>query len=131
MSFEDDQVPVKYPTQNPDNPTWTGPNALGDARDKSAEAVARIKDLQGAVSALAASTKRLEDAAAADVARDASLLAEIREAAGVSADEVVTKLIAPLSAAILAGLPVDGADLTVADVETAVRNVLVHGTEDN
>jgi hypothetical protein len=52
MSFEDDQVPVKYPTQDPANPTWTGPNALGDTHDKAAEALVRVKDLQTSVSAV-------------------------------------------------------------------------------
>lgn len=49
MSFDEDKIPISYPAPNPANPTWTGPNALGNARDMAAEARDRIKALQTTV----------------------------------------------------------------------------------
>jgi hypothetical protein len=49
MTFEADQVPVKYPAQDLTNPMWTGPHALGEARDLANETRDLVKALQNTV----------------------------------------------------------------------------------
>lgn len=65
MSFEADQVPVKYGYVSTSNPDWTGPNALGDARDKAHE----TRDLVKTLAASVASNEK------ADAVRDAQIAA--------------------------------------------------------
>jgi hypothetical protein len=131
MSFEDDQVPVKYPSVSADNPTWTGPNALGDARDKAAEALSRVKDLQSVVSVLQSATSSLQSAVNSVLSGQQTSLASILAALSAldNIDEVALAdaLVPALTTAILAAMPTG--TITPEDVETAVRNVLTHGTE--
>jgi hypothetical protein len=114
MSFEDDQIPVKYPSVNPDNPNWTGPNALGDARDKAAETLARVKDLQSDLSTL---LNRQQS-------QTSTILAAINDS-GVN-EATLAQELAPL---LLAGMP--AGTMTGEQIEEHLRNVLVHGTEGN
>lgn len=131
MSFEDDQVPIKYPSQSADNPTWTGPNALGDTRDRAAEALVRVKDLQSNLSTLQSNVSVLKSTVDSVMTSQQSSLAAILAAISAldSVDEgaLADALVPALSAAILEGVP--AGTLTPEDVETAVRNVLTHGTE--
>jgi hypothetical protein len=89
MSFEDDQVPVKYPSQDPNNPTWTGPNALGDARDRAAEAVTRISAAQNAITSIQGSMATALSALSA---------ISVKLNAGVTANVDVAALAAALDA---------------------------------
>lgn len=106
VSFEDDQVPIKYPTQNPDNPTWTGPNALGDTRDRAAETLVRVKDLQGSVQSLGVSLLAAVNALAAKDAIDEVALGEA--------------LSAGVGAYVLANMPAGADQISQEEVTTAV-----------
>lgn len=82
----------------------------------------------GLGTALGTILARSKGYAEADAANAAQLLSAVQSASGVDAQVLAAALVPPLSAAILAGLPPSD-ELTGEDVEQAVRNVLVHGTE--
>jgi hypothetical protein len=53
MSFEADQVPVSGVGVNPANPKWSGPNALGDARDRIARTEVKVDKALAVLTSLA------------------------------------------------------------------------------
>jgi hypothetical protein len=118
MSFETDQVPVAYPAKNPANPTWAGPAALGSARDLAHEARDNAKAANAGVAALKTQVATLGTA----------LMAAINAvAAKDSVDEVALahELSTAVAAAVLAGLPEDRDDITVAELTEAIRALVV------
>lgn len=66
--FNDDTVPVKYPTEDPNNKTWRGPAALGHARDLVHETRDLVRELHDDVDKLAAAVDKLAAGGGVDAA---------------------------------------------------------------
>jgi hypothetical protein len=114
MTFEADQVPVKYPAQSPTNPTWTGPLALGHARDLAHQTRDEVQHLRGDLSSLKMQITTL----------GSSLLAAISAlAAKDTVDEaaLARELAEGVAAAVVARLPQDRDDVSQEEITSAVE----------
>jgi hypothetical protein len=115
--LELDKTPVKYPTQAAGNPTWTGWNALGSARDLSQEARDRVKALQGDVAALKAQLTQLGISLTTAIQALATKDQIDEQALGQS-------LASGVAAAVIAALPSGSDPITVDEVQVALQRVL-------
>jgi hypothetical protein len=114
MTFEADQVPVTYPAKSPTNPAWTGPNALGSARDLAHETRDIARNVRGDLSSLKMQITTL----------GSSLLAAINAlAAKDTVDEtaLARELSTGVAAAVVARLPADRDDVSQEEIRAAVE----------
>ncbi len=115
--LELDKTPVKYPNPAADNPTWTGWNALGSARDLSQEARDRVKALQGDMATLKTQLTQLGISLTTAIQALATKDQIDEEALGRS-------LASGVAAAVVAALPSGSDPITVDEVQAALQRVL-------
>jgi hypothetical protein len=97
MSFEADQVPVSGVGVNPANLKWSGPNALGDARDRIARTEVKVDKALALLTSLAGKDFTDEKAIIAGVLAGVDAKAIAAAIPAELADQVASELAARLA----------------------------------
>lgn len=113
--------------------------AMNESHGANVNAAAAKSEAAAVKTALASLAAKVDSLAAAEAARDtsnlAAILAAIQAGDVVDIDTLAEALVPPLAAAITASWPAGQTPLTFEEVkeaaESGLRNVLIHGTEDN